>query len=271
MLFRSAVGAFFRGDLRREHDLFLESQEIGERLGDPRIVRFVRGNLVFSKRALGQWDVALAAADAFIAECESGSPHYLEQRVRVERADINLARGDVDAALEDYRRALERVRSSTEPQVLAPTLGQACRALMLLGRVDEARPLAHEFLSVLEGQRERRNSVGMIADFAEELGIAGEVRELMANAAGTPWKETVLALLDGDFVRAADVFRSMHWVAREAEVRLLAAERLIRAGRHTEGEAEAEKALAFFRSVRATFFVERAEKLLADSVQRESA
>jgi tetratricopeptide (TPR) repeat protein len=259
-----AVEAFFRGDVQREHDLLLESQGVGERLGDQRIVRFVRGNLVFTRWALGQWDEALAGAEAFIAECESGSPHYMEHRVRTERADINLARGHVDEALEDYRRALGAARSSPEPQILGSIIGLACRALMLLDRAEDARPLAQEFLSLLEEQPERSKiAVTMIADFAEGLGIEDEVRKLMADARDTPWKDAALASVEGDFARAADAYRSMHFVAREAEVRLLAAERLLRAGRRAEGEAEAQKALVFFRSVGAAFFVDRAERLLS--------
>ena len=44
-----------------------------------------------------------------------------------------------------------------------------------------------------------------------------------------------------------------------------AAEELIETGRRDEGEAELEKALAFYRSVGATFFIERGEALLAQA------
>ena len=55
----------------------------------------------------------------------------------------------------------------------------------------------------------------------------------------------------------------MGLVAIEAETRLSAAEELIETGRRTEGEVELEKALTFYRSVGATFLVERGEALLA--------
>src|SRR5207249_11441130 len=134
--------------------------------------------------------------------------------------------------------ALELARRATDTQVLLPALGGACRAQMLLGRVGEARPLAQEFVSLLRERRGRRDVVGMIADYAEELGIAEEARELMADAQDTRWKEAAMALLDDDFVRAADVYGSMKFAAREAEVRLQAAERLIRVGRRSEGEIQ---------------------------------
>ena len=51
----------------------------------------------------------------------------------------------------------------------------------------------------------------------------------------------------------------------EAQLRLLAAEELADAGRVPEAEEQSAKALAFYRSVGATFFIERAGKLLAKS------
>jgi tetratricopeptide (TPR) repeat protein len=258
-----AVDAFMGGDVRREHELFLEAREIGERFGDRRTARFVEGNLVFTTWALGQWDDALARANAFIADCESGSPHYMEDRVRGERADIRLARGHVDEALEEHRRGLELARQAGDLQSLAPALTRLCRSHLLLGQVGEARPLAEELLSVVRAHPGGRPIINAIADFADELGIHEDARELMTEMPETPWKEAIRALLDGDFVRAADVYASTAFATREAEVRLEAAERLIQTGRRPEGEAQLEQALAFYRSVGATFFLERGEQLLA--------
>jgi hypothetical protein len=58
--------------------------------------------------------------------------------------------------------------------------------------------------------------------------------------------------------------------AAAAEARLTAAEELIEAGRRGDGEAEVERALEFYCSVNATFFIQRGEALLA-SAQRDSA
>jgi len=46
--------------------------------------------------------------------------------------------------------------------------------------------------------------------------------------------------------------------------------KLFRAGDHAAGKAELEKALDFYRSVGATFFLERGKELL-DAAQSESA
>ena len=51
----------------------------------------------------------------------------------------------------------------------------------------------------------------------------------------------------------------------EARLRLRASEELTESGRLVEGQQQAAKALAFYRSVGATFFVRRAEELLPAS------
>ena len=51
----------------------------------------------------------------------------------------------------------------------------------------------------------------------------------------------------------------------EARLRLRAAEELIETGRRAEGEVELQKAIAFYRTVGATFFIQRGEQLLAKS------
>ncbi len=53
--------------------------------------------------------------------------------------------------------------------------------------------------------------------------------------------------------------------AIEADVRIAAAEALLEEGRTAEGLAELEKALTFYRSVGATYFLDRGEALLAEA------
>ena len=49
----------------------------------------------------------------------------------------------------------------------------------------------------------------------------------------------------------------------QAEARLRAAERLVGEGRRAEGDEQVDRALAFYRSVGATYFVRECEALLA--------
>ncbi len=80
-----------------------------------------------------------------------------------------------------------------------------------------------------------------------------------------PWKDLALATLDGDFVRAAEMWAAAGGPTSEARLRMRAAEELIAAGRRQDGEVELRKALAFYREVGATFWIERGEALLAKS------
>ena len=57
----------------------------------------------------------------------------------------------------------------------------------------------------------------------------------------------------------------------EARMRLRAGERFIEQARQAEGEGEVEKALAFYRQVGATYYVDRAEALLRRSAYSDSA
>ena len=63
-------------DLVRVRDLELEALSEFERFGDVQLVRFMRGNLIVARWLLGEWDEAVAEANALIAECEGGSPQH---------------------------------------------------------------------------------------------------------------------------------------------------------------------------------------------------
>jgi tetratricopeptide (TPR) repeat protein len=250
--------------LATEYSFFQESLQVAERMGDRDTARFVRVIHLVSW-ALGHWDEALREANEFIAACESGSPHYMESHVRETRATILLARGEVEAALGEYRHTLELARQSNNPRSQLPTLGLLVRAHMLLGRTDEAKVFARELISCVRGNPDAEGVLSIISAFADALGIAEEARELVAQAPPSAFKEGAAAELEGDPERAAAVFSELGFVSREADSRLYAAQNLIDAGRRAEGEAELQKALAFYRSVGATFFIQRAERLLAES------
>jgi tetratricopeptide (TPR) repeat protein len=259
-----AVGAFFEGDVRREDELFGEAYLMAERFGDLDTLRFSRGDRIWTRWALGHWDEAGQAADEFIAECSS-SPHYLEASAREIRAYLRLARGDRDGALEDYRRALELGRQIKDLQTLLPALVSSARGLALLGKIDEAQELAREAVELAGEHVENAPIFWVLNPVARQLGIQQQVRDLVEQAPETPWKEVVVAGARGDFSRAADLFAARGAPTFEAEARLCAAEELIEAGRRVAGEAELQRALAFYRKVGATRFIQQGEALLAAS------
>jgi class 3 adenylate cyclase/tetratricopeptide (TPR) repeat protein len=252
-------------DLRRERELIQESGRVAARMGDRDNERFSRGNLIWLMWAVGSWDEALDAANEFIAECESGSPHYLENLATGTRAEIRLARGDVAGALEDFARSLALARQARDPQTRFPALGTSARAHILVGRTAEARELAREFVAAALDLDEPPQAMGTFTEFAAELGLVDELRGLVHRLPPGPFKDVSSADLDRDFERAAQVFADLGFASGEAERRLRAAEELISAGRLREGEAQLQGALAFYRSVGASFFIQRGDQLLAKS------
>jgi class 3 adenylate cyclase/tetratricopeptide (TPR) repeat protein len=265
ILVNQAVDAFVqRGDLIREDELLAEAHRVAERFGDRDTVRFSRGDRIWTRWALGHWDEAGRAADEFIAECES-SPHYLETMAREVRGYLRLARGDREGALADYYRGLELGRQIKDPQSLIPALLQTTRCCALLGRTEEAKSLAAEAFELLGSGFGYTPVLSMINPVARQLGLRQQVLQLIAKAPEGLWKDVVVAGASGDFSRVAELFAGFGSPTLEAEARLSAAEELIEAGHRAAGEAELQKALDFYRSVGARFYIERGEALRAAS------
>jgi hypothetical protein len=66
-------------------------------------------------------------------------------------------------------------------------------------------------------------------------------------------------------VRAADLWDAGGAPPFAARARLRAAEDLIDSGRRAEGEEQVHRALDFYRSVSATYYVDRCEALLQEA------
>ncbi len=105
----------------------------------------------------------------------------------------------------------------------------------------------------------------LVGDFtwaAESLGFAGDLRQMLAANTGLPdvWRRPFEATLDGDWVRAADLYGALGHVD-EAYARLRAAETLVAAGDRVEAEVQRRRALDLFRALGATRYVRAAETL----------
>lgn len=264
-----AVLAFLEGRLQRAHELYTEAFRLALRFGDAASARFVRMNVLFLDLVFGHWDAALAGAEAFIAECEAGSPHTQESIARITRGIIREARGDSDGALADHRRALELARESG---TLGPIVGALARCASThaeRGELGEARRLAEELIPELR-KHGPHGAIGELADVAEELGVASELRAVFEDSSlSSPWRIGVLSALNGDLRGAADFFAEMGNHLFAARMRLRAAERLLAQGKPATDEIE--QALAFYRSVEGVYFVNRAEALLRSSGYSASA
>lgn len=259
-----AVEAAFRGDIAREDELVAESEEAAERFGDRATARFARGNHVWTRWAVGAWDEALAMADEFIAECER-DPHNLEGLVRTARGWIRLGRGDTDRAIADFERAVEQGRKVGDPQSVMRPLAEYSYVCTTVGRMDEARACMTELLDRIREHPEWAGVVGVVTPAAAALGIEDELKEIVEKAPEGAFEQVARAGVDGDQSRAADLFAAFGSPSLEAFHRLAAAESLLAAGEREKGGAELERALAFYRSVRATAYLERGETLLTAS------
>ena len=117
----SASTRRMRSTFGRTDEYYAESQRISERgMGMPRACDSSVATASGSITCSGVGIKHLESADAFIAECEAGSPHTLEEFTREVRAAISLARGNPRAgALRDQLRALELARAKHDPSAPA--------------------------------------------------------------------------------------------------------------------------------------------------------
>jgi hypothetical protein len=251
--------------MRREAEAYVESGRLAERFGDGSGIRWSRGQIAGSDFILGNWDASLRANDAFIAECEAGSPHYVEQQARWVRSQIRLGRGDIEGALADLERGMVLARDAKDPQTLVHVLGSSMVTAELLGRAGEARAHALETVALARTIPAAEATVFLshwLLRARSAAGFEDEVRDIVLRAPAGRWRDIGLACLDHAFNRAADLWLDSGSLTWEAYLRERSAEELIAGGRRAEGEAELERALAFYRSVGARFHVDRGESLL---------
>ncbi|HUF01675.1 MAG TPA: AAA family ATPase, partial [Gaiellaceae bacterium] len=261
------VMAWFEFDLARTGVLWEEGLRIATRFGDASGERWLRGQLASWLMWIGRWDEALTQLDEFIEESEAGAPHYLEATTRAARARIREARGDRSGALSDYRHALALAREAGDPQELLPALGAAVLAFETHGLHEEVSRLADEVVELACLHPHEAAWIlpldFLLSDVAFEF--ERDLRETLQDAPLPGWKEFSLACLDREFVHAADLWAKGGMAAWEARCRLRAAGKLIEGGHRADGEEQAAKALDFYRTVGATYYVERCEALLREA------
>ena len=188
------------------------------------------------------------------------------------RGSIREARGDAAGALADHLRGVEVAREIQNPVYLSETLANCAATLAGRGESDRAVVMLQEVVD-LTREHGMCSGLAICGLLANELGIADELRAAIEKAPGPEfrgWQDAFVLTLAGDLRGAADRFAAMENATFEARQRLHAGERLVASRQRTAGDVELKKALAFYRSVDATFFVARGEALLA-SAQSESA
>src|SRR4051812_4264136 len=243
---------------------------LAERYGYLGFVRFIDGGPEIANRYQeGNWDEALARADAFLAEVEAGSPHYQAASAYGFRAVMRLARDDEAGALSDAARAREFGELAGDPQAHVSSLSLC--GLVYLGVEDRARvaAIADELLQTVGSLPDVGWSVVVAPELAWVTKGAGRADDLRALLAREPkytrWLDAAAAILEDDLRAAADVLGEIGARPKEAFCRLRAAEALVGEGRRAEADDQLHRALAFYRSVGATRYVREGESLLAAS------
>ncbi len=249
-----------QGDLERAEGLWREGKRVADRLGNGIVRRFIDGQLFWIDFERGRWDQALEAAEAFIAECEAGSPHYLHSSALFVRAYIRFARGETEVALAAADEALERARHAGDPQQVLPALAAIVGIRTDLGQLDEARHVAAEMIELSRVGSPVR--LIQLALDAEELGLTSEMRDLLASRPPTRFSDISQSILDGDLVAAAEQLEEVTSLPYAASARIAAARRFVASGRRADADEQLRRALDFYRTVRASRYIADAEALL---------
>jgi class 3 adenylate cyclase len=257
----SATG--FQLDFRESAEYLAEARRVARRIGGEASARYSDAAWISDLLWLGEWDEALRLADEYIAECEAGRSEYGEDVVRDTRAVIRHARGESERASADSAAALSLARAANEPQSWLPVLVHSALISLELGRRDEADAHVTEVLA--DPTRSFLNLATVeLATLTRALGRASELRAFLEDfPRQTRWHSAALAILDGDYARAADLLDELGIVSLAAQARLNAATALAASGRQAEADVQLRPALEFFRSVGATRYVREAEALLA--------
>ncbi len=258
------------GQMARARAQIMETRRLAVHYGHRGFVRFIDGGPgIAVYYGTGQWNTALEHADAFVAEVESGSPHYQASSAYVTRAMIRLARGNDVGALADAESAVENVRPISDPQLLHTTLALVALLFFSLGEEARARETLDEVLDGLSQVRElafAATEFHFVAWLALKFGREADVARLLAREKfELLWHRVAQAVVAGEFREAADLLTGMESAPQEAFYRLRAAEQLVAEGRRAEADQELQAALAFYRSVGATRYVREGEALLAAS------
>ena len=253
-----------QGDYRTGAEVYARGLALARRFGHRPGIDWLEAESANAAFALGDWDLALELGARFIEAGEVGGGHYLEMGRLNDRTVIRTARGQTEAGVADSARALELAREARDPQAVGPALTAHIFALVAAGSPDRARPLAQEFLS--DPRLAIYATPGLATWAFSELGLGQELLQAITNSKTSRlWVDAAAAYLSGDPAHAAELYDRIGDRLGEALVRLRWAEALLAEGRRAEADEQLERSLAFWRSVRATRYIQEGEALLAET------
>jgi hypothetical protein len=242
------------GDVARAFELHELSREAAERFGIDSGMRWQRAERVEFDYQAGRWDDGWRGVEALLAGSEGRSRHFMDPFLHMFRALFLAARGDLVAALaeDDVQLGLSH---NLDPQSMHPSLAYSS---FLRATVGERETAAERVEELLRLWREDLQTAAIkpceLAFAAVALGREQDFLALAEGARATRWLEAARAFAGGDHAYAAELFSEIGSRPNEAYARLASGE-----------PSEVRRALEFYRSVDATYFVKRAEALLPAS------
>ncbi len=252
------------GNLEDSFRVQAEGRRAAERFGDGAGIQWFAAERLWELYWRGEWDEAVALATSLLGDVDAGAPRMnLEPAARLVRGWVAFARDRLDAALDDLTQLCTFVREADFVQGTLPALASRARLLAVAGRDEDASLDVDELLR-LWSERAAGASywAADLAFAAVALGRAAEVEAALASAGETRWAEAARAVLRGDNEGAAELFARIGSRPDEAVARLAAATALLQGG-DPGGGAQLEQALEFFSGVRASRYLQEAERLLS--------
>jgi class 3 adenylate cyclase len=240
--------------------------DVCERYGLRRHVLNAEAERAYLAYLDGHWDESVAIADELVALADAGDPHYNQAPLLALRAWIAFARRSAEAADRDSRRAVDLARES-DLQAHAQTYTMRAAICLASGARSEADGLASDLVeyggAITGGLCAAFPSLTDLAWVFRDLGRGGELVEriLDPDPIKSAWNDASRAIVDADFVRAADILDEIGHAASAAYARLRAAEAMASAGQDTEAAAQRAQAEAFYRTVGAIRFIGNGEPL----------
>jgi len=266
---RNNLGALYMslGDFRSAEEVWSAGWDMAERFRGVPNARWLLFERLPVAYATGRWDELLRLGAEFMGDRDA--PDYLAGYVYGFRGRARLARGDLAGALEDADAALATGRRAKDPQNLQPALAYAAFALLAVGRVRECEDRVDELLGLDPVRVKVTGVIDPLLDLAWLLTALGRGEQFLEAAAksevSTRWLEAGTAFASGEMALAADICADIGVLPNEAYTRLRAAQKLVEEGRRPEAADQLQRALGFYRSVGAAFYIREAEALMAAS------
>jgi class 3 adenylate cyclase/tetratricopeptide (TPR) repeat protein len=254
------------GDIERCSACMREVAQRAGMLESPVYIRWSRLAPVVMLYCDGNWRRAGAITAEQLCETEAGrASSNIDWKLHIIRGRIAAAKGESDSALSDSHAALQAAREQNDLVSRLSALAFASNMLVCFGDPEEGRALLDELTHYRS--RDLLHLGWAVGDLVRAALAAQYESRLLSHVAeatsASAWMQAAHHSLQGSFDHAAHVYAKIGSLPDEAYARLRAGRQLIEQGRRSDGEAELERSLAFWRQVEATAYIRECEGLLA--------